>query len=213
MSDEPIISADTKRAERLPPRQVLTQKWPILHAGEVPPFNPAKWDFTIFPPPFVDKVKRFTWQEFSSLPRVKVFADMHCVTRWSKLDNLWEGVPTKELLKHVNVSPKAKFVMVHGEYGFTTNLPIADFFGDDCLFAFQHNGVDLTPDHGYPVRLVVPLLYAWKSAKWIRGIEFMEADRPGFWESFEHGGYHMRGDPWTVDESGDGQRFRKESPT
>jgi DMSO/TMAO reductase YedYZ molybdopterin-dependent catalytic subunit len=209
MSDDAVISPDTRRSERLPPRQVLTRKWPVLHAGEVPPFDPNGWDFAVFPVPLVDQVKRFTWAEFAALPRVKVFADMHCVTRWSKLDNLWEGVPTRELLKHVTVSPAAKFVMVHCEHGFSTNLPVDDFFGDDCLFAVRHNGADLTPDHGYPVRLVVPRLYAWKSAKWVRGIEFMAADRPGFWESWEHGGYHMRGDPWAVnDRHPDGQRFR-----
>ena len=112
MSDDAIISPDTRRLERLPPRQALTRKWPVLHAGEVPPFDPAAWDFTIFPRPLVSEVKRFTWSEFSALPRVKVFADMHCVTRWSKLDNLWEGVPTRELLKHVQLSPEANFVMV-----------------------------------------------------------------------------------------------------
>lgn len=196
MSETPIISPDTQRTERLPPRQVLTQKWPVLHAGEVPNFNPAKWDFTIFPIPLVSAVKRFTWPEFEALPRIKVFADMHCVTRWSKLDNLWEGIPTTELRNHIAISPQAKFVMVHCEYGFTTNLPIDDFFGSDCLFAVKHNNEALTPSHGHPVRLVVPKLYAWKSAKWVRGIEFMEEDRPGFWESLEHGGYHMRGDPW-----------------
>jgi DMSO/TMAO reductase YedYZ molybdopterin-dependent catalytic subunit len=135
---------------------------------------------------------------------------MHCVTRWSKLDNLWEGVATRELLHHVSLSSRARFVMIHSEYGFSTNLPIEDFFAEDCLFALRHNGEDLTPEHGYPVRLVVPRLYAWKSAMWVRGVEFMQEDRPGFWESWEHGGYHMRGDPWTLDESGDGQRFRKE---
>jgi DMSO/TMAO reductase YedYZ molybdopterin-dependent catalytic subunit len=203
--DEPhvIQSSDTRRAERLPPRQVLTRKWPVLHAGEVPPFDPATWDLTVFPIPLVDRIVRFTWPEFLALPRVKVFADMHCVTRWSKLDNLWDGVPTRELLKHVTVSPKAKFVMVHSEYGFSTNLPIDDFFGEDCLFALRHDGADLEPDHGGPLRLVVPRLYAWKSAKWVRGIEFMEQDRPGFWESGDHGGYHMRGDPWAE------QRFRE----
>jgi DMSO/TMAO reductase YedYZ molybdopterin-dependent catalytic subunit len=206
MNDEgAIISPDTRRDGRLPPRQVLTQKWPVLHAGEVPPFDPATWDLAVFPIPIVNAIKRFTWAEFSALPRVRVFADMHCVTRWSKLDNFWEGVPTHELLKHVAISTKAKFVMVHCEYGFSTNLPIDDFFADDCLFALKHNGQDLTPDHGYPVRLVVPQLYAWKSAKWVRGVEFMEEDRPGFWESWEHGGYHMRGDPWVE------QRFRPEA--
>lgn len=194
---DPIISPDTRRSERLPPRQVLTQKWPVLHAGPVPPFDPAAWDLTVFPVPLVDRIKRFTWAEFAALPRVAVYADMHCVTRWSKLDNLWEGVPTRALLDHVTLDPAAAFVMVHGEYGFSTNLPLADFLADDALFAFRHNGADLTPEHGYPVRLVVPRLYAWKSAKWVRGVEFMTADRPGFWESWEHGGYHMRGDPWT----------------
>jgi len=206
---DPIISPDTRREERLPPRQVLTHKWPVLHAGPVPPFDPATWDLTVFPIPLVDKIRRFGWAEFAALPRVAVFADMHCVTRWSKLNNLWEGVATTELLKHVTVSPAAKFVMVHGEYGFSTNLPVEDFFADDALFALRHDGADLTPDHGYPVRLVIPRLYAWKSAKWVRGVEFMTDDRPGFWESPEHGGYHMRGDPWVTDESGDGQRFRE----
>ncbi len=206
---DPIISPDTRRDERLPPRQVLTRKWPVLHAGPVPPFDPATWDFTVFPIPLVDKIKRFSWAEFAALPRVAVFADMHCVTRWSKLNNLWEGVATKELLKHVAVSADAKFVMVHCEYGFSTNLPVADFFADDAVFALRHDGTDLTPDHGYPVRLVIPRLYAWKSAKWVRGVEFMAEDRPGFWESWDHGGYHMRGDPWDPDGTGDGQRFRE----
>ncbi|HEY8503929.1 MAG TPA: sulfite oxidase-like oxidoreductase [Gemmataceae bacterium] len=213
MSDTPprpegpdvILSADTRRAERIPPGQVLTRKWPVLHAGEVPPFDPEAWDFYIFPKPLVKEPKRFTYAEFMALPKTKVFADMHCVTRWSKLDNLWEGVATRELLNHVELDPRAKFVMVHCEYGFTTNLPVEDFFGEDCLFAYRHNGQDLEPDHGWPLRLVVPRLYAWKSAKWVRGIEFMEEDRPGFWESWEHGGYHMRGDPWAE------ERYRPDS--
>jgi len=206
--DDPIISPDTQRQERLPPRQVLTRKWPVLHAGFVPEFDPSTWDFTVFPIPLVNAIRRFTWGEFTALPRTRVFADMHCVTRWSKLDNLWEGIATRELLQHVTVSPRAKFVMVHCEYGFSTNLPIDDFFAEDSLFAMKHNGDDLTPDHGYPVRLVVPRLYAWKSAKWVRGVEFMEDDRPGFWERWENGGYHMRGDPWSGGPDGDGQRFR-----
>lgn len=205
MAEEPIVSPDVLRPQRLPPRQVLTHKWPVLHAGEVPPFNPQTWDFTIFPVPLVSEVKRFTWPQFLALPQVQVLADMHCVTRWSKLDNLWEGVPTREILNHVQLSPQARFVMVHCEYGFTTNLPVEDFFAEDALFALKHNHQPLTPDHGFPVRLVVPRLYAWKSAKWVRGIEFMEQDRPGFWESWEHGGYHMRGDPWKE------ERFRPDS--
>jgi len=204
MADEPIVSPDTRRENRIPPRQALTRKWPVLHAGGVPNFNPDKWDFGIIPVPLVDQVVRFNWQEFCALPRTKVFADMHCVTRWSMLDNMWEGVATGELLNHVKVSPRAKFVMIHCEYGFSTNLPIEDFFGPDCLFAMKHNGEDLTPDHGYPLRLVVPKLYAWKSAKWVRGVEFMEADRAGFWESWKNGGYHMRGDPWVEERFRDG---------
>ena len=210
MNDDAIISPDTQRDQRLPPGQVQTHKWPVLHEGEVPEFDPATWNLALFPKPLVTEAKSFSWKEFTALPRVKVFADMHCVTRWSKLDNLWEGVATRELLNHITIAPAAEFVMVHSEYGYTTNLPLDDFFADDCLFALKHNGHDLAPDHGYPVRLVVPRLYAWKSAKWVRGIEFMAEDRPGFWESDDHGGYHMRGDPWTLDESGDGQRFRKE---
>ncbi len=201
-ADDTIISEDARRGERLPPNQVLTHKWPVLHEGEVPPFDARTWDFAVFPKPLVADAKAFSWSEFAAIPRVKVFADMHCVTRWSKLDNLWEGVPTRELLNHVTVSPDAKFVMVHSEYGYTTNLPIDDFFGDDCLFALSHNGQPLTPDHGHPVRLVVPKLFAWKSAKWVRGIEFMTDDRPGYWEDPRNGGYHMRGDPWAE------ERFR-----
>jgi DMSO/TMAO reductase YedYZ molybdopterin-dependent catalytic subunit len=191
-----IPSPDTQRTDRLPPNQVQTHKWPVLHEGPVPTFDPAAWDLTLFPKPFVDAAKSFPWAEFTKLPRVKVFADMHCVTRWSKLDNLWEGVSTRELLNHVALAPEACFVMVHAEYGYTTNLPLEDFLGEDCLFAIKHNGRDLEPEHGGPVRLIIPRLYAWKSAKWVRGIEFMEADRPGYWESEVNGSYHMRGDPW-----------------
>jgi len=184
----------------------LTAKWPVLHVGPTPTFKPESWDLTVFPVPLVAAVARFTWAEFQALPRTKVYADMHCVTRWSKLDNLWEGVATRELLKHVTVSDAAQFVMVHCEYGWTTNLPLADFFAFDALFATHHNGEPLTADHGSPVRLVIPRLYAWKSAKWVRGVEFMAADRPGYWESYANGGYHLRGDPWV---SADGERFRE----
>jgi DMSO/TMAO reductase YedYZ molybdopterin-dependent catalytic subunit len=199
MSD-PIVSPDTLRSERLPPGQALTRKWPVLHAGPTPGFDPATWDLRVFG--LVKRKRTFSYFEFFALPRVQVRADMHCVTRWSKLDNLWEGVATRELLKHIEPLPEAKFVMVHCEHGFTTNLPVEDFFGEDCLFAMKHGGVDLEPDHGHPLRLVVPRLYAWKSAKWVRGIEFLAADQPGFWESWEMGGYHMRGDPWAE------ERFR-----
>jgi DMSO/TMAO reductase YedYZ molybdopterin-dependent catalytic subunit len=211
MSDDAVISPDTRRANRLPPGQVQTHKWPVLHEGPVPKFDPATWTFGVFPVPLVDRVVSFTWEQFLALPRAKVFADMHCVTRWSKLDNLWEGIPTRALLDHVTPAPEAKFVMVHSEYGYSTNLPIEDFFAPDALFALKHDGQDLPPDHGYPVRLVIPRLYAWKSAKWVRGVEFMTDDRPGFWEETRNGSYHMRGDPWVVSgKHPQGQRHGKD---
>ena len=201
--DEIVISSDTARADRLPPGQSRTVKWPVLHEGPEPAFDPATWDFAIFPKPLVETPVRFTWPEFCALPRVKVFADMHCVTRWSKLDNLWEGVATRELHNHCTIAPEAKFVMVHCEYGYSTNLPIEDFFAEDALFAMKHDGQDLPLDHGYPLRLVIPKLYAWKSAKWVRGIEFMTDNRPGYWERPENGQYHMQGDPWTESRFGE----------
>lgn len=193
MSD-PIVSPDVRRTERIPPRQVLTRKWPVLHAGTTPDFDRAHWSFHIWG--LVEQPWQCTYDELIALPRVRVLADMHCVTRWSKLDNHWEGVATREVLSKVKPHAHARFVMVHCEHGFTTNLPLDDFLGEDCLFAWRHNDQDLEPDHGHPLRLVVPRLYAWKSAKWVRGIELMERDQPGFWEQWEHGGYHMRGDPW-----------------
>jgi DMSO/TMAO reductase YedYZ molybdopterin-dependent catalytic subunit len=206
MSDprEPVlVSPDVRRDQRIPPHQALTRKWPVLHAGSVPGFDRGRWTFHVFG--LVERPWQCTYDEFLGLPRVRVLADMHCVTRWSKLDNVWEGVGTREVLGKVKVLPQAKFVLVHCEHGFTTNLPLDDFQGEDCLFAWRHNDQDLEPDHGYPLRLVVPRLYAWKSAKWVRGIELMEQDRAGFWEEWAHGGYHMRGDPWAE------QRFRDDS--
>jgi DMSO/TMAO reductase YedYZ molybdopterin-dependent catalytic subunit len=184
---------DTSRDPRLPPGQVLTLKWPVLHAGDVPVYTDLdrQWDFYVFGE--VEEKRRFTWAEFAALPRTTVHADMHCVTRWSKLDNDWTGVLTRELRNHVRPKPTATHVMVHAESGFTTNLPLADFLAETSLFAFAHNGQTLEPDHGYPVRLVVPHLYAWKSAKWVRGVEYLDRDHAGFWERL---GYHMRGDPW-----------------
>jgi DMSO/TMAO reductase YedYZ molybdopterin-dependent catalytic subunit len=203
MSEAPFTSPDVERAERVPPGQVLTRKWPVLHYGPTPTFDRAAWKFHIFG--LVEQPWQCSYDEFCALPHVTVHADMHCVTRWSKLDNVWEGVATGTVLGQVRVLPTARYVLVHAEHGFTTNLPLADFLGDDCLFAWKHNGADLEPDHGYPLRLVVPRLYAWKSAKWVRGIELLEHDQAGFWESWNHGGYHMRGDPWTE------QRFREET--
>jgi DMSO/TMAO reductase YedYZ molybdopterin-dependent catalytic subunit len=176
---------------RLPPGQALTLKWPVLHYGSVPRFDPRTWNFRIAG--LVEKPMQLSWEEFTRLPQKEVVADMHCVTRWSRFDNRWEGVPVAEVMKLVTVKPEARHVLVHGEQGFTANLPLEDFLLPTSLFAFQHDGQPLTPDHGYPVRLVVPHLYAWKSVKWARGLEFLERDAPGFWEE---NGYHIYGDPW-----------------
>lgn len=194
-----IISPDTRREERIPPRQARTKKWPVLDASGPPLLDLARWRFTVSG--LVETPAEWTWEEFRKLPRVQVFADMHCVTRWSRLGNLWEGVSTREVLNHCGVRPEAKFVIVHGyDRGWSTNLPLADFLGEDCLFADKHDGEEIDTEHGGPLRLVIPRLYAWKSAKWVRGIELVEKDRPGFWE---RGGYHERGDPWQE------QRFRE----
>jgi len=192
MQDKELIkSPDTERKDRTPPGQKLTDRWPTLHEGAVPHIDTSRWEFTISG--LVEKERRLSYQEFMSLPQVKVFADIHCVTGWSKLDNLWEGISTSEIKKLAHILPEAKFVMVHSEGGFTTNLSLSDFFQPDVLFAVKHNNEPLTPEHGYPLRLVVPRLYFWKSAKWVVGVEFMAEDRRGFWESY---GYHNHGDPW-----------------
>jgi DMSO/TMAO reductase YedYZ molybdopterin-dependent catalytic subunit len=191
LAEEVIKSPDTERQERVPPGQKLTERWPALHYGSVPKIDTSRWTFTISG--LVAKERKLSYKEFLSLPMVKVFSDIHCVTGWSKMDNLWEGVSTNTIRELANILPEARFVTVHSEGGFTTNLTMDDFFQPDVLFAVRHNNQPLTPEHGYPVRLVVPRLYFWKSAKWVTGAEFTAEDRPGFWESY---GYHNHGDPW-----------------
>lgn len=186
-----IISPDTLRSERIPPGQSQTKQWPVLHAGMVPQVDLKNWSFRLFG--LVEEEWSCNYEEFLALPKVKIKSDFHCVTTWSKLDNLWEGVSTQELFSKVKIKPEAKYVLVHAEHRWTTNMPLEDFLEKDCLFAYKHDGKDLSLDHGYPLRLVVPRLYAWKSAKWVRGVEFLSKDKAGFWEQ---GGYHMKGDPW-----------------
>jgi len=188
----------TKKAElpaeiaaRVPPGQYLTEKWPVLHYGPVPPFNPKTWDFRVFGN--VDNEIKLNWDEFQKLEQTAVQADMHCVTTWSRLDQKWEGVPFSKIVELAKPKPDAKFVIAHSEYGFTANTPIEYCLRDDCLIALRANGAPLTAEHGSPARLVVPRLYAWKSAKWLRGIEFSDVDKSGFWE---RNGYHNTGDPW-----------------
>lgn len=182
---------DDKHQDRVPPGQYLTDKWPVLHAGTVPRINLETWTFRIFG--LVDEEKELTWEQFQSLPQFTSTSDIHCVTTWSRLDNTWQGVSFRDVLKLVHVLPEAKFVIIHAEEGWTTNLPLQDLLMDDVLFAHTHDGEPLTPSHGWPLRLVVPQLYFWKSAKWVRGIEFASVDRPGFWEER---GYHLYADPW-----------------
>jgi len=178
-------------AARVPPGQYLTQKWPVLHYGPVPPFNPKTWDFRVFGN--VENEFKLNWEEFQKLDQTMVTADMHCVTTWSRLDQHWEGIPFSRIVELAKPKADSKFVIAHSEYGFTANTPIEFCMRDDCLIALRANGEPLTAEHGSPARLVVPRLYAWKSAKWLRGIEFRETDAPGFWE---RNGYHNTGDPW-----------------
>jgi DMSO/TMAO reductase YedYZ molybdopterin-dependent catalytic subunit len=191
MDDKTIISPDTQRQKRLPPGQRLTDKWPVLHYGGEPAIQIDKWTFTISG--LVDEERTMSYRDFIALPRVEVFSDIHCVTGWSKFDNLWEGISSSTIKDIVKIKSEARFVIVQGAGGFTTNLAMDDFFQPDVLFAPRHNGEDLTLGHGYPLRLVVPRLYFWKSAKWVMGIRFVGQDEPGFWE---RAGYHNRGDPW-----------------
>ena len=186
-----IISEDTRRENRIPPGQHEIKTWPVLHAGGVQNIDTSKWKFKIFG--LVDEEKELNYNDFMSLPKTRVFSDIHCVTTWSKLNNLWEGISSSIIKELVTILPEAKYVMIHASGNFTTNLSIEDFFEPDVLFAAKHNENSITSKHGAPVRLVVPKLYFWKSAKWVTGIEFMTEDKPGFWES---NGYHMRGDPW-----------------
>jgi DMSO/TMAO reductase YedYZ molybdopterin-dependent catalytic subunit len=192
-----IISPDTQRQNRLPPGQRLTEKWPVLHYGGVPSLDTKGWTFTISG--LVEAERTLTYNEFLTLPRVEVFSDIHCVTGWSKFDNLWEGVSTGTIMDIANIEPEAKYVIAQGKGGFTTNLSIDDFFQPDALFALKHDGKSLTPEHGAPVRLVVPRLFFWKSAKWVTGIRFTSKNEPGFWE---RAGYHMHGDPWREERYG-----------
>ena len=178
-------------SDRVPPGQTLTQKWPVLTYGLTPRFDPTRWTFRCFG--LVEREVSWTWEEFQRLPRVKLVSDIHCVTRWSRLDNEWEGVSIREIMKHVKPLPEATYVMQHADPDYTTNIALEDLIDDDVLLALKHNGRDLEPDHGGPCRLVVPKLYFWKSAKWVRGLEFLEVNPPGFWEV---NGYHMRADPW-----------------
>ena len=176
---------------RLPPGQYSTDRFPVLHAGAVPKVESATWEFTVNG--LVDKTLRLGFDGFRSLPTKTITADIHCVTKWTKFDTTWEGVSTTALLEMVGPSPDATHVVVRAEQGFTANLPLEDFAREGNLFAWRYGGEELEVDHGWPLRLVVPPLYVWKSVKWARGFDLLDHDEPGFWE---RNGYHMYGDPF-----------------
>jgi len=184
------IEKQPGETDRLPPGQYLTQKWPVLSYERTPSRLPVDWKLKITGE--VELPFELTWEEFLALPRTTMTSDFHCVTTWSRYDNTWEGVHIREILQRARPRPAAKYVMAHSWTGYTTNLPLSDL-DDDVMIVIKHDGKDLEPDHGGPVRLIVPKLYAYKSAKWLDGLEFMQLDRPGFWEQR---GYHNRADPW-----------------
>jgi DMSO/TMAO reductase YedYZ molybdopterin-dependent catalytic subunit len=196
-----IISPNTRLPNRIPPGQTRTRKWPVLDAHGTPDIDLTTWSFEVSG--LVERPQKWTLDEFMQLSPARVYADFHCVTRWSRLDNIWSGVPTREIARLTGIKPEANFVLAFAyDHGWTTNIPLDFFLKEDSLLAWAHDGEPIPPEHGGPVRLIVPQLYAWKSAKWIKGIQFLERDEPGYWEE---GGYHMRGDPWA---EGDGERFR-----
>ena len=176
---------------RLPPGQYLTEKWPVLHAGDVPDVELATWDFRVWGE--VEQPLRLTWDELRALPGSEITLDIHCVTRWSRFDTSFRGVHWRELAARCRPKPTARFLVAHAEQGFTANVPLAFLEDDEALLAYEADGEPLTPDHGWPLRLVIPGKYFWKSAKWLRGIELSSVDRPGFWERY---GYHNEADPW-----------------
>jgi len=198
-----------RKMGRLPPGQALTQKFPVLHYGPIPPFNPTNWDFRVFG--LVEEERRWTWEEFNRLPRRQIEMDIHCVTRWSKFDTVWEGVHLKDLIDQglIRPRPEAQFIMQHCEYGFTVNVPIGVALGEQFLLATHFDGKPLDPEHGYPLRGVAGALpnlpmnendrYLWKGGKWLRGLEFMPKDRPGFWEQ---AGYSMTANIWKEERFG-----------
>ena len=191
-----------KEAGRLPPGQSLTQKFPVLHYGPVPSFNPATWELRVWGE--MEEEVRWTWDQFQELPLTKVRMDLHCVTKWSKFDTVWEGVSVRQLVDEglIKIKPEAKYVLQHAEYGYTVNLPLEVVLAENFLLATHFNGDPITPDHGYPLRGVVGAIpgkedlmtpYLWKGAKWLRGLEFRTMDREGFWEQ---AGYHNNADVW-----------------
>jgi len=212
MLDNPFIrkmeEEEMQREGRLPPGQSLTRKFPVLHYGPVPPFNPLTWTFRVWGE--VKDAREWSWDEFNHLPRTRLEMDIHCVTQWSKFDTTWEGVSVRTLVDSglIRLQPTAAYVLQHAEYGFTVNLPLKIVLQENFLLATHFNGEPISPDHGYPLRGVVGAIpgrdgletpYFWKGAKWLRGLEFMKEDQPGFWEQ---AGYHNNADIWKEERFG-----------
>ncbi|AJY74385.1 sulfite oxidase-like oxidoreductase [Paenibacillus beijingensis] len=187
------IKTDPAYGDRVPPGQVVTERFPILHEGEIPDYDMDSWTLRLFGD--ADTERTYTFAELDALPKVKVKCDIHCVTRWSKLDTEWEGIRFRDLLQDAGIRPGegVRHVMIHADPDYETNVPLEDLMGDDILLAFKYDGQPLSEVHGGPLRLLVPHLYFWKSAKWVRGFEFMTEDRPGFWE---RNGFHNYADPF-----------------
>ena len=183
--------------KRLPPGQYLTEKWPVLHAGSVPDVDLATWTFRVFGE--VENELELSWEQFGELPRAENVQDIHCVTRWSRFDARFEGVHPREVLALARPKPTAHFVIAHAEHGFTSNIPLAFLEDENALLATHGDGEPLTPEHGWPVRLLIPSKYFWKSAKWLRGIELSAVDKPGFWERY---GYSNDADFWQEERYG-----------
>ena len=197
-------------ADRLPPGQYIPRGWPVLHYGRVPTFKPDTWDFKVFGRTTSGAQRAWSWREFAQLPRTEVDADFHCVTKFSLLDCTWGGIATATFLDLVPPAADVTHVMVWAEYGYSANMTLEDFASDRALFVTHVGGEELSAEHGYPLRLVVPHLYAWKGPKWARAVEYLSQDRRGFWEER---GYHNRADPWQEqrysyqEEPGDGPEF------
>lgn len=182
------------KEDRIPPGQYVTDKFPVLHYGDVPHYSNIETDWDLQVWGSIAEPARFTFAHLRELPSTTVTMDIHCVTRWSKLDTTWEGVRFSEFLKHIPaLNPDAGFVIAHAESNFTANIPLEVLMDDEALLAYKYDGEELTPPHGYPLRLVVPKKYFWKSAKWLRGLEFLPHDKLGFWERY---GYNNNADPW-----------------
>ena len=183
-------------ADRVPPHQRLTDGFPILHEGTPPTLDLATWDLRVWGE--VEAERRFSFHELAALPQRRLVNDFHCVTGWTKLDNVWEGLLFRDLAPLLGIKPEARFVAVYGHlgedpYGFMANVPLAALLDADVMLATAHNGAPLNVAHGWPLRLVVPKRYAWKSVKWVRGLELLAEDRPGYWESR---GYHANAEPF-----------------